>query len=136
MKTSPISLGVAFALLVVCIFNIGCRHAPEQGFIPKKELPLYGVPGVGKIFVCVDGDVKRPGRYYLDEGAKLESFYHSFGGYGGRSDFSGPRGVVLTRTVNGRTTQSYYPVRTMTSPEKEAVTLMDGDKLHYPIIIF
>jgi len=117
--------------LTVCILS--CTHMPQN----QSRVWDFGQPGPGKICVVIFGDVKYPGRYYLDGGANLDSVMSVFGGWGGHGDFGGapPRTVTLQRERDGKIERVNYRFIKMSASERQAVRLSDGDMLIYRVTI-
>ena len=131
---------VGIVTLGVALWLAGCAHTAEKTSPQKPEVAWagYGNPGVDKVSVIVTGDVKHPGRYYLATGASLASVYFAFGGWGGHGHFEGspPHRVSITRQVGAATQQTWYQINKMSTEERAAVRLEDGDVLRYPAVIF
>jgi hypothetical protein len=125
-------------LLVVTLVALALGVSSCQHTRPEAEVWDFGQPGVGKILVFIGGDVKHPGRYYLDDSANLDSVLTVFGGWGGQGDFGGapPYKVTLSREQDGKMGQVVYRFRKMSASERQAVRLSDGDKLFFNVSIF
>lgn len=123
---------VQAALIAVAVCLVSCTHGP------KGQTWDFGQPGPGRIVVFIDGDVKHPGRYYLHAGANLDSVLSVFGGWGGQGDFGGapPSKVTLQRKQNGKLERVDYRFPRMSTSEREAVRLRDGDQLLYHVSVF
>ena len=129
MRTPPPFLRAALIAFAFCVAS--CRHT-------RPEAWDFGQPGVGKILVFIDGDIRHPGRYYLDDGANLDSVLSVFGGWGGRGDFGGapPFKVTLQRERDGKIERLDFRFQKMSASERQAVRLSDGDQLVYHVTIF
>ena len=118
------------ALIAITVCFASCRHTPQG------QVWDFGQPGPGKILVFIDGDVKNPGRYYVDDGANLDSVLSVFGGWGGRGDGGAPPvTVTVQRERDGKLERVNYRFRKMSASERAAVRLRDGDQLYYHVTI-
>lgn len=133
---------VSAGFLVLMFLQTGCENtkgADSTISQPARKVAAhsYGEPGPGKIAVIIRGDVKCPGKYYLDEGTSLESALSFFGGWGNRGDGGAvPSKAIVTRMKEGAVEKNPYRFWKMTKGEREAVILKDGDTLSFPTIIF
>src|SRR4051812_5909887 len=121
------TLLVSARLLLLMFLSSGCAQTKLADLTtaqptPKVERQSYGEPGPRKIAVIISGDVKHPGKYYLDDGANLDSVLSVFGGWGARGDGGAPpTKATLTRMKTGVAEKTSYRFWKMTKEEREAV---------------
>jgi hypothetical protein len=116
---------VAGIVLMIC----GCRNTQ-----PRASVTQYGQSGPGKIAILIVGGVEKPGRYYVDQGATLESVSGLFGGFRAceTCGFT-PSRVIVSHEGNAEETRGYSLSRTN---EWRPVTLRDGDRVSHATIHF
>ena len=118
----------------------GCMHARNSLSVPDVNAPWrgFGHPGTGSIAIIIDGEVKYPGTYYLENRQNLDSILTVFGGWSSSAEAGYlPLSVTLHREQSGRTNiHEYFFRKQMSAKHRMAVGLRDGDKLTFNRIVW
>jgi hypothetical protein len=138
-----VTLIASVLLLVTAAFTNGCQHKPASAGAKNTDSVWqgFGTPGPGKIAVTIVGEVGHPGRYFLEQGASLQSVLLSAGGLirkGGLStnEHIAPHVAFVRRTKDNEPHKTTYPIARMSGEELDSVKLQDGDTVEYPRVIF
>jgi len=109
-------------ILFVALVSYGCQTQP------LVRAP-FGEPGAGKIVIAIAGGVERPGRYYVDEGAAVESLPALAGGFRVcPTCHMSPSVIYLSPRGHPEQKQRYSLSRT---EQLREIRLKDGDMLSY-----